>query len=99
MDFTYAWAPFSAWHCLIMSLELPADLGQKIDKSPASREQIAQFRTLNIDFFPRESHLILFQDPWSFPTLYHPACNQLVARHMYELSQKVWVKNRHHEYH
>lgn len=47
------------------------------------------FETLTIDFFPRESHLITFRDPWSFPILYHPACNNLVREHMQILAQKV----------
>ncbi len=54
-----------------------------------AREQIAQLRVLNIDFYPRESHLVTFRDPWSFPTLFHPACNHLVRMHMDELAQKV----------
>lgn len=47
------------------------------------------FETLTIDFFPRESHLVTFRDPWSFPVLYHPACNNLVREHMQILAQKV----------
>lgn len=47
------------------------------------------FETLSIDFFPRESHLVTFRDPWSFPILYHPACNHLVREHMQSLAQKV----------
>ncbi|KAK7956973.1 Protein transport protein sec1 [Apiospora aurea] len=47
------------------------------------------FETLSIDFFPRESHLVTFKDPWSFPVLYHPACNGLVAKHMRDLAQKI----------
>ena len=54
-----------------------------------AREQIALLRVLNIDFYPRESHLVTFRDPWSFPILFHPACNQLVRKHMDELAQKV----------
>ena len=54
-----------------------------------AREQIAQMQILNIDFFPRESHLITFRDPWSFPMLFHPACNSLVKKHMDNLAQKV----------
>lgn len=48
--------------------------------------------TLLIDFYPRESHLVVFRDPWSFPVLYHPACNSLVAKHMKALAQKVWYR-------
>lgn len=57
-----------------------------------AREKILQVKTLNIDFYPRESHLITFRDPWSFPTLFHPACNQLVRKHMEDLAQKVIVQ-------
>lgn len=55
-----------------------------------TNQQISEgFETLTIDFFPRESHLITFRDPWSFPILYHPACNQLVREHMQTLAQRV----------
>ena len=63
----------------------------RLDSSAMAREQIAQFRVLNIDFFQRESHLITFRDPWSFPMLFHPACNQLVRKHMDDLAQKVGI--------
>ncbi|KAI9675210.1 MAG: vacuolar sorting protein VPS33/slp1 [Trizodia sp. TS-e1964] len=56
--------------------------------SKAAQEQIAGFEELCIDFFPRESHLLTFRDPWSFPILYHPACNPLVRDHMLDLAQK-----------
>lgn len=54
-----------------------------------ARDHVVQLKTLNTEFFPRESHLITFRDPWSFPTLFHPACNQLVREHMDNLAQKV----------
>ncbi|KZL87903.1 sec1 family protein, partial [Colletotrichum incanum] len=60
-----------------------------IDGCPPAKQRIAGFETLSIDFFPRESHLVTFRDPWSFPILYHPACNNLVARHMKILAQKI----------
>ncbi|EEP75870.1 conserved hypothetical protein [Uncinocarpus reesii 1704] len=50
---------------------------------------IADFRIVNINYFPRESHLVLFRDPWSFPTLYHPGCNNLVRAHLGDLAQKI----------
>lgn len=77
--------------CILLTLSavLAGELRQKIDSAPKAREQIALFRTLNIDFFPRESHLITFRDPWSFPTLFHPACDTLVKGHMSQLTQKV----------
>ncbi|MCJ1257800.1 vacuolar sorting protein VPS33/slp1 [Lignoscripta atroalba] len=68
---------------------LHPELRSRIDRSAMAREQIALFRILNINFFPRESHLITFRDPWSFPVLYHPACNQLVREHMDDLAQKI----------
>ena len=71
------------------ALVLPPDQTARLDRSAMAREQIAQLRVLNIDFFPRESHLITFQDPWSFPILFHPACNNEIRKHMDSLAQKV----------
>ena len=68
---------------------LPPEQRLRLDQSQLAREQIVLLRVLNIDFYPRESHLITFRDPWSFPTLFHPACNQLVRKHMDDLAQKV----------
>ena len=73
----------------LVATVLPSELRAKLDQSASAREQIVKFRTLNIDFFPRESHLITFRDPWSFPTLFHPACNQLDRKHMDALAQNV----------
>ena len=67
------------------------DLRLRIDNAPGAQRLISQLRILNIDFFPRESHLITFRDPWSFPMLFHPACNQLVRKHMEQLAQKVRI--------
>lgn len=44
---------------------------------------------LPVDWFPRESHLVTFRDPWSFPILYNPDCNDLVKIHMPILARKV----------
>jgi syntaxin-binding protein 1 len=60
-----------------------------IDQSPVARPQIEMFQVLNVDFYPRESHLVTFRDPWSFPMLFHPACNNLVRQHMEDVAQKV----------
>lgn len=68
---------------------LDPQLRRRIDSSPQAQQQRAGYETLYIDFFPRESHLITFRDPWSFPILYHPACNHLVREHMQNLAQKV----------
>ena len=74
---------------IIWTSLLPPDQRARLDQSRLARECIALLRVLNVDFFPRESHLITFRDPWSFPTLFHPACNPLVRRHMDELAQKI----------
>ncbi|KAF3767417.1 Sec1-like protein [Cryphonectria parasitica EP155] len=63
-------------------------LRDRIASSRASRS-IAGEHELNIDFFPRESHLITFRDPYSFPTLYNPKCNDLVKEHMETLARKI----------
>jgi hypothetical protein len=61
----------------------------RLEKSPSAREQIAGFRILNVNFFPRESHIATFRDPWSFPVLFHPGCNHLIRDHLGDLAQKV----------
>lgn len=74
---------------LIWLALLDPQLRRRIDSSRQAQEQMMGFETLSIDYFPRESHLITFRDPWSFPILYHPACNGLVRDHMQILAQKV----------
>ena len=74
---------------IIWTSLLPPDQRARIEQSRTAMEQIAVMRVLNIDFFPRESHLITFRDPWSFPTLFHPACNHLVRKHLDDIAQKV----------
>ncbi|KAG9238496.1 Sec1 family protein [Amylocarpus encephaloides] len=74
---------------LVWTALLDPQLRHRFDKSRQAQEQIANFQTLPVDYFPRESHLITFRDPWSFPMLYHPACSQLVLPHMKELAQKI----------
>ncbi|KAL8987799.1 MAG: hypothetical protein Q9177_003037 [Variospora cf. flavescens] len=74
---------------LIWTSVLRPDLQIRLDKSGMASQHIVQASVLNIDYYPRESHLITFRDPWSFPTLYHPACNHLVRQHLDELAQKL----------
>ena len=74
---------------LIWTSLLPSEQRARLDQAAIAGSSIASSRALNIDFYPRESHLITFRDPWSFPTLFHPACNPLVRRHMDELAQKI----------
>jgi syntaxin-binding protein 1 len=74
---------------LVWTALLDPQMRRRIDTSRQAKDQLAGFETLSIDYFPRESHLITLRDPWSFPILYHPACNDLVANHMQILAQKV----------
>ena len=75
---------------------LHPELRARIDRSSVARDHIVQLRTLNVEFYPHESHLITFRDPWSFPVLFHPACNQLVRAHMDDLAQKVPCQSLRH---
>ncbi|KAH8714078.1 syntaxin-binding protein-like protein 2 [Phaeosphaeriaceae sp. PMI808] len=74
---------------LIWTTLLPPPLKERIDRSQMAREQIRSFRTVHLDFHPQESHLVTFKDPWSFPTLYHPECNNLVVRHLEDMAEKI----------
>ncbi|PGH26833.1 hypothetical protein AJ80_01413 [Polytolypa hystricis UAMH7299] len=74
---------------LVWISRLDGQLRSKIQSSSVAREQLADFRIMNVDFFPRESQLAIFRDPWSFPTLFHPACNNLVRDHLEGLAQKI----------
>ncbi|KAJ5677772.1 uncharacterized protein N7477_003405 [Penicillium maclennaniae] len=61
----------------------------RLDRSQIARDRIADYRIMNINFYPRESRVVTFRDPWSFPVLFHPGCNHLVKNHLQELAQKV----------
>lgn len=78
---------YKSGHLVWTSL-LDPPLRRRLESSPAAR-RVVGFETIPLDFFPRESHLITFRDPWSFPVLYHPACNDLVTVHMRMLAHKV----------
>lgn len=68
------------------TLDLP--LRNRIASSPG-KNQVQSENEMCIDYCPRESHLVTFRDPWSFPVLYHPECNSLVKEHMGILARKV----------
>lgn len=68
---------------------LDPQLRRRIDNSSHAKQQLSGFETLSVDFFPRESHLITFRDPWSFEVLFNESCNDLVAGHLQSLAQKV----------
>jgi syntaxin-binding protein 1 len=69
-----------------METELDPQLRERVDRS---RSQIAKLQVLNIDYYPRQSHVVTFRDPWSFPILYHPSCNNLIRHHLADLAEKV----------
>ena len=79
---------------LTMSAALEPQQRGKLDRLKTARDQIMDFRVLNIDFFPRESRLVTFRDPWSFPILFHPACSNLIRAHLEDLSRKVGLGTR-----
>lgn len=57
-------------------------------QSPAC-QFIRSERSLNINFFARESHLFTLRDPSSVYSLYHPECRDLVIPHIKELARKI----------
>ncbi|KAK7187517.1 syntaxin-binding protein-like protein 2 [Paraphaeosphaeria sporulosa] len=69
---------------------LPAGpLRERLERSQMAQQQIRSFKVMHLDFHPRESHLVTFKDPWSFPILFHPECNNLVKHHMEEVAEKI----------
>lgn len=70
-------------------IELNHNLRRRIDGLQIAREQIADFQSLNVDFYPKEAQLVTFREPSSFFILFHPDCNHLVRGHLEALTQKV----------
>lgn len=68
---------------------LPPQLRERLTKHPSARELQISYQVLNVDFHPRESHLVTLRDPYSFPVLYHPACAPLVKQHLSDVAQRV----------
>jgi syntaxin-binding protein 1 len=89
VDCTYVPAKAPMPSMLTAHIVLDPQLRRRIDSSPGVKDRIAEFKTLHVDYYPRESHLITLRDPWSFPTLFHPACNSLVGKHMQDLASKI----------
>ncbi|KAF2873396.1 syntaxin-binding protein-like protein 2 [Massariosphaeria phaeospora] len=74
---------------LIWTTLPPHPLRERIDRSPMAQEQIRTFKVMHLDYYPRESHLVTFKDPWSFPVLFHPDCNNLVRQHMDDIAERL----------
>ncbi|KAK3487759.1 Sec1-like protein [Neurospora hispaniola] len=64
-------------------------LGRELRARLASAPQKIDSRPLLVDFFPRESHLVSFKDPYSFPILYNPSCEAVAMPHLDALAQKI----------
>lgn len=74
---------------LIWTATLPRNLGQDLFSSQSRQQVIANTQDLNIDFFPRESHVVTFRAEWSFHVLYNPQCDQLIKSHLDSLTLKI----------
>lgn len=74
---------------LIWTSQLPRPLQEEIFRSESRARSIIESRALNIEYFPREANVVTFREPWSFHTLYHPACDSLVRSHLEALTQKI----------
>lgn len=80
-------SPKCSW--LTAPIVLDPQQRSRLDRSQLARDRVADSRIMHINYYPRESHLVTFRDPWSFPVLFHPGCNHLVRKHLEGLAQKV----------
>ncbi|RAL13026.1 Sec1 family protein [Aspergillus homomorphus CBS 101889] len=76
-----------AW--LVWTSFLDPQQRARLDRSQMAHENIANVQIMNADYFPRESRVVTFRDPWSFPVLFHPGCNHLIRAHLEGLAQKI----------
>lgn len=88
MNFGNTWTSANGSR-LTIRIVLDSQQRSRLDRSQLARECTADSRVMNINFYPRESHVVTFRDPWSFPILFHPGCNHLIKKHLEELAQKV----------
>ena len=74
---------------LLWTSPLSRSLQDELFRSESRKQLVADSRSLDIEFFPRESHLVTFREPWSFYSLFHPACDSLVKAHLDTLTTKI----------
>lgn len=74
---------------LIWTSTLPRALGKDLFDSESRRQIIENTKDLNIDYYPRESHVVTFRADWSFHVLYNPTCDALIKSHLESLTQKI----------
>ncbi|RMD39814.1 hypothetical protein DV735_g5312, partial [Chaetothyriales sp. CBS 134920] len=74
---------------LIWTTPLPKGLHDDLFQPEARARLIAESRSIDIDFLPRESNIVSFCEPWSFFALFHPSCDSLVKQHLDALTNKI----------
>lgn len=74
---------------LVWTSHLPRQLHEEIFRSESRQRMIAHSRSLDIEYYPRESHVVTFREPSSFHVLFHPACDSLVKGHLDALTSKI----------
>ncbi|KAI9893092.1 MAG: vacuolar sorting protein VPS33/slp1 [Vezdaea aestivalis] len=79
---------YKASHILWTAL-LSQQQSRRLGNSRMAQNSIVYSQTLSVNFYPRESHIVTFRDPYSFPILYHPECNNLVKDHFQALAAKI----------
>jgi syntaxin-binding protein 1 len=79
---------YGAYFILWTSI-LPPALRERLTRSRSAQDLQISYQVLNVDFHPRESHLVTLRDPYSLPVLYHPACSNLVKQHLSDIAQRV----------
>ncbi len=74
---------------LIWTSQLPRGLAEELFRSESRKQLIADSRSLNVEYFPREANLVTFREPWSFHLLFHSQCDSLVKSHLDGITQKL----------
>lgn len=74
---------------LIWTSPLPRELDEVVWRLRPPEGPVVESRSLDIEFYPRESHLVVFREPWSFFNLFHPACDHEVKRHLDNLTRRI----------
>lgn len=67
----------------------PGQLMEKIRSMTGTTSANVPSHQLLVDFLPRESHVVTFQDKKSFLTLFNPALDDRVQNHVKTLAKRV----------
>lgn len=85
----------STLHCahvctLLMFVTVPPEAyRQTLVNREEFKSQIKTYKVLNVEYFPQESHLVTFRDPWEATYLFHPLCMGIIQKHVEDMAQKV----------